>query len=109
MTGVGSTSDEDTPSSFSNYGDAIIWVAAPGEAIVTTYPFNTYAAGWGTSFSAPFVSGASSLLINKQAGTNESQAADAVAHAAPVNQVTPERPMGNGRLDLVQALGSLAP
>jgi subtilisin family serine protease len=32
-------------------------------------PFNTYAAGWGTSFSAPFVSGASSLLINKRAGT----------------------------------------
>jgi len=43
-------------SSFSNYGDAVVWVAAP-ESIVTTYPFSTYAAGWGTSFSAPFVSG----------------------------------------------------
>src|SRR5437868_733625 len=48
--GVASTSDADTPSSFSNYGDAIVWVAAPGEAIVTTYPFNTYAAGWGNFF-----------------------------------------------------------
>ena len=87
----------------SNYGDAIVWVAAPGEAIVTTYPFSTYAAGWGTSFSAPFVSGGSSLLLNKQANTNESQAAAAVAHAVPLG---PD--MGNGRLDLVQALGSLA-
>src|SRR5713226_6574562 len=54
--GVASTSDQDTRSSFSNFGNAIVWVAAPGESIVTTYPFNTYAAGWGTSFSAPFVS-----------------------------------------------------
>src|SRR6266576_2838139 len=101
--GVASTSDQDTRSSFSNYGDQIVWVAAPGEAIVTTYPFSTYAAGWGTSFSAPFVSGGSSLLLNKQANTNESQAAAAMAHAVPLG---PD--MGNGRLDLVQALGSLA-
>src|SRR5207302_1280168 len=101
--GVASTSDQDTRSSFSNYGDEIVWVAAPGEAIVSTYPFSTYAAGWGTSFSAPFVSGGSSLLLNKQANTNESQAAAAVAHALPLG---PD--MGHGRLDLVQALGSLA-
>src|SRR6266566_3730602 len=99
--GVASTSDQDTKSSFSNYGNAIVWVAAPGEAIVTTYPFGTYAAGWGTSFSAPFVSGGSSLLLNMQANTNEPQAARAVAHAVPVGAQ-----MGHGRLDLVQALGA---
>src|SRR6266403_3243213 len=46
--GVASTTDQDTRSSFSNFGNAIVWVAAPGEAIVTTYPFSTYSAGWGT-------------------------------------------------------------
>jgi hypothetical protein len=102
--GVASTSDLDTRSSFSNYGDAIVWVAAPGEAIVTTYPFSTYAAGWGTSFSAPFVSGGSALLLGKQVKTNEFQAAAAVAHAVPVGA-----DMGNGRLDLVQALQALSP
>jgi Subtilase family len=102
--GVASTSDTDTRSSFSNYGDAIVWVAAPGEAIVTTYPFSTYSAGWGTSFSAPFVSGGAALLLNKQAKTNEPQAAAAVAHAVPVGT-----DMGNGRLDLVQALQALSP
>src|SRR6266403_988750 len=101
--GAASTSDLDARSSFSNYGNAIVFVAAPGEAIITTYPFATYAAGWGTSFSAPFVSGGASLLVNKQANTNESQAAAAVAHAVPLGPH-----MGNGRLDLVQALGSLA-
>src|SRR5437763_7721586 len=100
--GVASTSDQDTRSSFSNYGNEIMWAAAPGEAIVTTHPFGTYAAGWGTSFSAPFVSGASSLLLNKQANTNESQAAAAVAHAVPLGSE-----MGNGRLDLVQTLAAV--
>src|SRR5882762_10378571 len=60
---VGSTTlTMNTRSSFSNYGSGIVWVAAPGEAVVTTYPFNTYSAGWGTSFSAPFVSGGAALL-----------------------------------------------
>lgn len=102
--GVASTNDLDMRSSFSNYGDAVVWVAAPGEAIVTTYPFSTYAAGWGTSFSAPFVSGGSALLLNKQTNTNESQAAAALANAVSIG---PD--MGNGRLDLVQALQTLSP
>ncbi|HKW31433.1 MAG TPA: S8 family serine peptidase [Candidatus Acidoferrum sp.] len=102
--GVASTSDTDTRSSFSNFGNSIVWVAAPGEGIVSTYPFSTYAAGWGTSFSAPFVSGASALLLNLDQTTNESKAAAAVAHAVPVGSG-----MGNGRLDLVQTLQSVAP
>ena len=102
--GVASTSNLDMRSSFSNYGDAVVWIAAPGEGIVTTYPFSTYAAGWGTSFSAPFVSGGSALLLNKQTNTNESQAAAALAHAVSIG---PD--MGNGRLDIVQALQTLSP
>src|SRR6266436_3953665 len=102
--GVASTSDQDTRSSFSNYGNAIVWVAAPGEAIVSTYPFNTYAAGWGTSFSAPFVSGGAALLRNLRTDINESLAASAVAHAQFVGA-----DMGNGRLDLLMALTALQP
>jgi hypothetical protein len=97
--GVASTSDSDERSSFSDYGDAIVWVAAPGEAVITTYPFDTYAAGWGTSFSAPFVSGATSLLLNQQSSINQSQAAAAIANAVPVGPN-----MGNGRLAIEQAL-----
>lgn len=99
--GVASTSDADTRSSFSNYGNAIVWVAAPGEAIISTYPFGTYAASSGTSFSAPFVSGAAALLLDLDKGTNEAQAAAAIAIAVPVGDG-----MGNGRLDLVLALQS---
>jgi subtilisin family serine protease len=101
--GVASTSDLDTQSSFTNYGNAIVLVAAPGEAIITTYPFASYSAGWGTSFSAPFVSGGASLLVNKEPGIIHSSAATAIAHA---DVVGPN--LGNGRLNLVLALGSLA-
>src|SRR5260370_13133609 len=95
--GVASTSDTDTRSSLSNFGP-IVWVAAPGEAIVTTYPFNSYAAGWGTSFSAPFVSGTGALLVDKAANTNQSGAAAAVAPA----QLLGDPGMRNGRFAILQ-------
>jgi len=102
---VGSTTaTESMRSSFSNYGNAIVWVAAPGEAIVSTYPYDTYASGWGTSFSAPFVSGGGALLRGLKASMNQLEAATAVAHAAPLT----DSGMGNGRLDLVPALQSVS-
>ena len=102
---VGSTTaTESTRSSFSNYGNAIVWVAAPGEAIVSTYPYGTYASGWGTSFSAPFVSGAGALLRGLKTSMTQPEAAAAVAHAAPLTDLG----MGKGRLDLVPALQSVS-
>jgi subtilisin family serine protease len=56
-------------------------VAAPGEGIITTYPFGTFGAGWGTSFSAPFASGAAALLLNVSPKFNESSAEEWLAHA----------------------------
>ena len=100
--GVASTSDLDTRSTFSNFGNAIVWVAAPGEAIITTYPFSTYSAGWGTSFSAPFVAGGAALLRALRTNINQSLASAAIAHAQFVGAN-----MGNGRLDLLMALTAL--
>jgi subtilase family protein len=97
--GVGSTANDDTRSTFSNYGEDLVWVAAPGEGVITTYPFGTYAAGWGTSFSTPMVSGASALLLSISANCNESCAEKSVANAVPLSS-----DLGNGRLDLYQAV-----
>jgi hypothetical protein len=99
--GVASTANNDTLSAFSNYGEDLVWVAAPGEGIVTTYPFGTFGAGWGTSFSAPFVSGAAALLLNVSTSFNESSAERSLAHAV---WITPD--FGNGRVDLYQALAA---
>ncbi|PYY06999.1 MAG: hypothetical protein DMG69_21295 [Acidobacteria bacterium] len=120
---VASTSLNDQPSTFSNYGAPPVWLAAPGEAIMTTYPFGTYAAGWGTSFSAPFVSGTTAVIASvyhAQASTSvsllglvtispstgasaaagEPQAANALSHAQYIS--APQ--LGYGRLDTYQAV-----
>ena len=96
--GIASTNYSDQRSSFSNYGMPLVWVAAPGESIVSPYPFGTYAASWGTSFSAPFVSGVASLLLTIP-HTNESQAAAAISNARTLG---PD--LGYGRLDVYKAI-----
>jgi hypothetical protein len=100
--GVASTSDLDTQSSFSNYGPQVVWVAAPGENIVSTYPYDTYSSSSGTSFSAPFVSGTVALLLNVSASIDQSTAAAAIAHAV---YISPN--LNNGVLDTYQAVGSI--
>jgi subtilisin family serine protease len=99
--GVASTANNDTRSTFSNYGTPQVFVAAPGEAIVTTYPWGTYAATWGTSFSTPFVAGAAALILDVNAQADEADAAQAIAHAKFISS-----DLGNGRLDLYQAIAA---
>jgi subtilisin family serine protease len=99
--GVASTTNNDTLSSFSNYGQPPVWVGAPGEGIVTTYPYGTYAAGWGTSFSAPFVSGTVALIESLSPGLNQQSAAQAISQA---NYISPA--LGYGRLDAYQAVAA---
>lgn len=62
--GVGSVNQQSQISSFSNHGRAVVSVAAPGEALVTTYPGNHYAAAWGTSFSSAVVAGTTADLLS---------------------------------------------
>jgi hypothetical protein len=100
--GVASTTDFDTRSTFSNYGDPLVWVAAPGEAIVTSYPYGTYAAAWGTSFSTPFVAGTAALLTQVSRTVNESQAEAAIGNA---KWIDPD--LNKGRLDVYEAVKAM--
>ena len=102
VVGIASTSDLDQRSSFSNYGSADAWMAAPGENIVSTYPGSTYASASGTSFSSPLVAGTVSLLMSaKGHALNQSQASNALAHA---QLLTPD--LNHGRLDAYQAVSA---
>jgi subtilisin family serine protease len=103
--GIASTSTDptaDQQSLFTNYGP-VAAMAAPGEAIKTTYPGNFYAAAWGTSFSTPFVSGTAALLQQFKPKLHYSSAAYALQNAVTINSN-----LGWGRLDVYRAVSIYA-
>jgi subtilisin family serine protease len=101
VVGIASTTDWDARSSFSNYGTADVWIAAPGENVVSTYPGGTYGSESGTSFSAPLVAGTVALMLSAKHPLNQSQASSALSHAI---KLTPD--LNNGRLDAYQAVSA---
>ena len=101
VVGIASTSDADVRSSWSNYGPTDVWIAAPGENVITTYPGGTYASASGTSFSCPLVSGTADLLLSARSGLTQSSAATALTHAQPL---TPD--LNHGRLNVYSAVQS---
>lgn len=101
VVGIASTTDWDARSSFSNYGSADVWIAAPGENVISTYPGGSYGSESGTSFSSPLVAGTVALMLSAGHPLNQSQAASALSHAI---QLTPD--LNHGRLDVYQAVSA---
>jgi subtilisin family serine protease len=99
--GIGSTSNLDVRSTFSNYGSGVTMFAAPGEAVITTFPGGGYAAAWGTSFSTPMVAGAGSLVIQARPSAKPGDITNALSKAKQISD------MGYGRIDLYLALTNL--
>jgi len=96
--GIGSTSNLDVRSAFSNYGSGVTLFAAPGEGVITTFPGGGYAAAWGTSFSTPMAAGAASLVIQARPTAKPGDVINALSKAKQISD------MGYGRIDLYQAL-----
>src|SRR5258707_4397605 len=101
VVGIASTTDWDARSSFSNYGTADVWIAAPGENVISTYPGGTYGSESGTSFSSPLVAGTVALMLSAKHPLNQSQASSALSHAI---KLTPAP--NNGRLEAFQAVSA---
>jgi subtilisin family serine protease len=100
---VTSSGASDRVSSFSTTGS---WVAvtAPGEDIVSGYPFmaSGYAAMSGTSMAAPFVAGQAALLHASKPLTPG--AVQLAIRGTTVALVNPPRRAGTGRIDPVASL-----
>jgi subtilisin family serine protease len=99
--GVASTTASDSKSVFTNFGTNAAFVAAPGEAVITTYPAGNYAAGWGTSFSAPLVAGEAALILQARPTYKPGDVANAISRAVQIPQ------LGHGRVDLCLSIASI--
>ncbi|MBI4471733.1 MAG: S8 family serine peptidase [Acidobacteria bacterium] len=102
--GVAATDLNDRLAIFSNYGKSVT-VTAPGSGVVSTFPSGKYAVVWGTSFSAPLVSGAVALIASGR-GFGQSDAASVVTTAESIDGMNPgfERKLGKGRINAYEAL-----
>lgn len=102
VVGVAATTDLDERADFSNYGEKLVTVTAPGENLVTVFPGGHYALVSGTSFSAALASGAAAVL----AGVDPDMRTRAAFKAFETSQFISEE-LGYGRIDLPAAVTEL--
>jgi subtilisin family serine protease len=96
---VASVNQSGQRSTFSNYGTQVVFVAAPGENVISTFPYGSYASMSGTSFSSPLVAGTAALILNIQQQAGPKGVAADIANAQPL---APN--LGHGLLDVYLAL-----
>lgn len=102
---VGSINAQGKKSSFSNYGEALD-IVAPGEGILTTAVNQSYKSVSGTSFAAPIISGAASLLLGERPGISPAQIQYLLEKSVGLdwNQLT-----GFGKINMVNSLSTNLP
>jgi subtilisin family serine protease len=103
---VAATASDDTLASFSNYGASSVHLAAPGANISSTF-FVTdsyYYTDSGTSFAAPYVSGAFALMLAEYPTESYQQIINRVLSATDPLPSLAGKCVTGGRLNLRKAL-----
>ncbi|MBL7813200.1 MAG: S8 family serine peptidase [Bacteroidetes bacterium] len=107
---VGSTTNTDAKSGFSNYGSWVD-VMAPGSAIYSTLPGNTYGNYSGTSMACPLVSGLCALMLSKNPSASATQIEACLKSGCEnIDGMNPSyiNQMGSGRINALQSMRCLA-
>lgn len=103
---VGATDPTDQRSPFSNYG-AYVDVAAPGENIYSTIPNNQFGFISGTSMAAPYAAGLAALIKARYAQFANHEIENIIRNTS--DSITPDKPLGTGRINAYRALLVNAP
>lgn len=108
-----------TKASFSNFGQGVIDVAAPGSNVYSTAPGGGYSTKSGTSMATPHVVGVAALIASANPGITPAQIRDKLATQAndtacpSDNRCTGTTAnnsfFGEGRVDALKAVGSTPP
>ncbi|MBA7708710.1 hypothetical protein ES703_117614 [subsurface metagenome] len=101
-----STDDEDSLSSFSNYGPTSVDIGAPGSSILSCQLSGGYTYASGTSMATPHVAGACALLwsINPVLGNSEVKDILLQSVDKTLDKTLPTRCVSEGRLNLHRAV-----
>jgi subtilisin family serine protease len=105
---VAASDNNDRLASFSNYGQTLVHLAAPGVNILSTTRGNTYRYFNGTSMATPHVSGAAALILSKCPLTTATLKSTILNNVDVVGALT-GWVATNGRLNVDKALRSCAP
>jgi hypothetical protein len=95
--------------SFSNYGATQVDIGAPGVAINSTLPGNTYGAYSGTSMATPHVAGGVALMAASNPSWTAKNIRDALLTSAKPTPSLAGRTATGGRLDLAAAFNVAPP
>jgi subtilisin family serine protease len=109
---VAATTQDDQLASFSSYGLTTIDLAAPGESVGSTNavflnPSFPYGLGSGTSFAAPYVTGAAALLLARNPNLSYAQLKDAIMTTVDPLPALAGKTVTGGRLNVFRALASV--
>ena len=94
--------------SFSNYGATTVDIGAPGQAIWSTIPDNSYANYSGTSMAAPHITGAAALLKSIYPNATGLQIKQAILESAASTPSLAGITVSGGRLDIPSAIQRLS-
>ncbi len=101
---VASSDRSDLMSSFSNYGQDTVHLAAPGSDILSTVPGNTLDTYSGTSMASPHVAGVAALLLAKYPKAPPQTLKDWILAGVDTVPAFAGRVVTSGRLNAAKAL-----
>ena len=107
---VGAFNNSGAFATFSNFGATSVHVAAPGKDIYSTVRNNSYSFGDGTSWAAPFVSGAAALTLARCPGLTTADLKAAILNNVDTTTLWRATPIAtSGRLNIHRTLTSCRP